>query len=77
MGGLLVAEWSRCPSGHPLSLSLRTDLSILVEDTVCEWCKATAAVMRRHEEQYPDTPAFRDGRFYMPRPKLNGGRRHG
>jgi hypothetical protein len=77
MGGLLVAEWSKCPSGHPLALSLRTDLPVLVEDIVCEWCKAAAGVMRMHGKQYgDDASAFSDGRFYVSRPKLNGGR-HG
>jgi tRNA(Arg) A34 adenosine deaminase TadA len=78
MGALLVAEWSKCPNGHPLALSLRTDLSVLVTDEVCQMCKATSAIQRAHQKKYgtddPDgAPSFADGRFYFARPRLNGG----
>lgn len=78
MGALLVAEWSKCPAGHPLSLSLRSDVSVLVEDTVCEWCKATASVQREHRRQFnvddPEhgAPQMLDGRYYSARGKVNG-----
>lgn len=82
MGALLVAERMKCPAGHPLSLSLRDDLVILVDDEQCHFCRATALVQRKREKEArlddpkEAKPEKVDGLLFMARAK-NGGAWHG